>query len=39
MLNGSVHAIGELDHQDTVLAYLQLVLRQAAEEFPAALAE
>ena len=26
-------------HQDTALAYLQLVLRQAAKEFPAALAE
>jgi hypothetical protein len=39
MLNGSIHASGELAHQDTVLAYLQLVLRQAAEEFPAALAE
>jgi hypothetical protein len=39
MLNGSMHAFGELAHKDTVLAYLQLVLRQAAEEFPAALAE
>ena len=39
MLNGSMHAIGELAYQDTVLAYLRLVLRQTAEEFPAALAE
>jgi hypothetical protein len=39
MLNGSIHAFGELAYQDTVPSYLQLVLRQAAEEFPAALAE
>lgn len=39
MLNGSIHAFGKLAHQDTVLAYLQLVFRQPAEEFPAALAE
>jgi hypothetical protein len=39
MLNGSMHAFGELAHKDTVLAYLQLVLRQAAGEFSAALAE
>ncbi|MGH8573941.1 MAG: hypothetical protein ACREX8_15410 [Gammaproteobacteria bacterium] len=39
MLYGSMHAIGELAHQYTVLTYLQLVLRKAAEQFPAALAE
>jgi hypothetical protein len=30
LLNGSTLALGSLSKQDTVLAYLQLVLRQAA---------
>lgn len=39
MLDGGMDAIIELASTDTVLAYLDPVVRQATEEFPAALAE
>ncbi len=39
MIEGSMDAVIELARKDTVLAYLDPLLRQAVEEFPAALSE
>jgi dienelactone hydrolase len=39
MIKGSMDAVIELARKDTVMAYLDPVVRQAVEEFPAALSE
>jgi dienelactone hydrolase len=39
MIEGSMDAVIELARKDTVLAYLDSVVRQAVKEFPAALSE
>ena len=39
MLDGGMGAVVELSRRDTIMAYLDPVVRQAVEEFPATLAE